>query len=34
MSTGQPIDEQASLEHEPELNKYFKAAIKNRASDL
>ncbi len=34
MSTGQPIDEQASLEHEPELNKYFKAAIKTRASDL
>jgi twitching motility protein PilT len=34
MSTGQPIDEQASLEHEPELNKFFKAAIKMRASDL
>jgi twitching motility protein PilT len=34
MSTGQPIDEQASLEHEPELNKFFKAAIKTRASDL
>ena len=34
MSKGQPIDEQASLEHEPELNKFFKAAIKMRASDL
>ena len=35
MSTGQPpIDEQTSLEHEPELNKFFKAAIKMRASDL
>ncbi len=34
MSTGQPIDEQTSLEHEPELNKFFRAAIKMRASDL
>ena len=34
MSKGQPIDEQTSLEHEPELNKFFKAAIKMRASDL
>ena len=35
MSTGQPpIDEQTNLEHEPELNKFFKAAIKMRASDL
>jgi hypothetical protein len=31
MSTGQPIDEQISLEHEPELNKFFKAAIKSES---
>jgi len=30
----QPIDNQTSLDHEPELNKFFKAAIKTRASDL
>jgi twitching motility protein PilT len=34
MSVEQPIDEQISLEHEPELNKFFKAALKTRASDL
>jgi len=34
MSPEQPIDNRTSLEHEPELNKYFKAAIKTRASDL
>ncbi|MBN2181401.1 MAG: PilT/PilU family type 4a pilus ATPase [Sedimentisphaerales bacterium] len=34
MSVEQPIDDRTSLEHEPELNKYFKAAIKTRASDL
>ncbi len=34
MSTAQPIDDRTSLEHEPELNKFFKAAIKTRASDL
>ncbi len=34
MPTAQPIDDRTSLEHEPELNKYFKAAIKTRASDL
>jgi twitching motility protein PilT len=30
----QPIDHRTSLEHEPALNKYFKAATKTRASDL
>ena len=34
MSTEQPIDGQISSGREPELNKYFKAAIKMRASDL
>jgi len=34
MPTEQPIDSQASSEHEPELNKFFKAAIKTRASDM
>ena len=34
MSTEQPIDDHTSFEHEPELDKYFKAAIKTRASDL
>lgn len=34
MSAEQPIDDRTSFEHEPELNKYFKAAIKTRASDL
>jgi twitching motility protein PilT len=34
MPTEQPIDSQANSEHEPELNKFFKAAIKTRASDL
>jgi len=34
MSPEQPIDDRTSLEHEPELNKFFKAAIKTRASDL
>ncbi len=34
MPTEQSIDSQASSEHEPELNKFFKAAIKTRASDL
>ena len=34
MPTEQPIDNQASSEHEPELNKFFRAAIKTRASDL
>ena len=30
----QPIDAQVDLDHEPELHKYFRAAIKTRASDL
>ncbi len=34
MSPEQPIDDRTSPEHEPELNKYFRAAIKTRASDL
>jgi len=34
MTTGQPIDAHISLDHEPEMNKYFRAAIKVQASDL
>jgi twitching motility protein PilT len=34
MPNEQPIDDRTSFEHELELNKYFKAAIKMRASDL
>jgi twitching motility protein PilT len=34
METEQPIDNRTSIDHEPELNKFFKAAIKTRASDL
>ncbi len=34
MAAEQPIDSQVSLEHEPEVNKFFRAAIKTRASDL
>jgi twitching motility protein PilT len=34
MGTEQPIDTQTPLDHEPKLNKYFRAAIKTRASDL
>jgi len=30
----QPIDTQIPLDHEPKLNKFFRAAIKTRASDL
>ncbi|MBN2455114.1 MAG: PilT/PilU family type 4a pilus ATPase [Sedimentisphaerales bacterium] len=30
----QPIDAQVYLDHEPEIHKYFRAAIKTRASDL
>jgi len=29
-----PIDDQVKLDHEPHLNKFFKAAVKTRASDL
>ncbi len=29
-----PIESQISAEHEPELNRFFKAAIKTRASDM
>jgi twitching motility protein PilT len=34
MAHGQPIDTHIHLDHEPELNKYFKAAIKSQASDV
>ncbi len=34
MGKEQPIDTQAPLDHEPKLNKFFRAAIKTRASDL
>lgn len=34
MSTEQPIDTRTPLDHEPKLNKFFRAAIKTRASDL
>jgi len=34
MVTGQPIDTHIHLEHEPELNRFFRAAIKTQASDL
>jgi twitching motility protein PilT len=34
MPKGQPIDTHIHLDHEPEINKYFKAAIKVDASDL
>lgn len=34
MSTEQAIDGQTSPGHEPEMNKFFKAAVKMRASDL
>jgi twitching motility protein PilT len=34
MVTEHPIDDQIRLDHEPQLNKFFKAAVKTRASDL
>lgn len=34
MAKGQPIDTHLRADHEPALNRYFKAAIKARASDL
>lgn len=34
MSTGQPADAQAQDAPEPRINKYFKAAVKTRASDI
>ena len=34
MVAEQPIDDRTSLDHDPELNKFFRAAIKTRASDL
>ena len=34
MGKEQPIDTRTPLEHEPKLNKFFRAAIKTRASDL
>ena len=34
MNTEQPIDDRTTLDHEPVLNRFFRAAIKTRASDL
>jgi twitching motility protein PilT len=34
MTKGQPLDTHINLTHEPEINKFFKAAIKVSASDL
>jgi twitching motility protein PilT len=34
MATEQPIDGHVSLDHDPEVNKFFRVAIKTRASDL
>lgn len=34
MTQEQPIDTQTPLDHEPTLNKFFRAAIKTKASDL
>ena len=34
MTSEQPLDEHKPLDHEPQLNKYFKAAIKTQANDL
>jgi twitching motility protein PilT len=34
MAMEQPIDGHVSLDHEPEINKFFRVAIKTRASDL
>jgi twitching motility protein PilT len=34
MVTEHPIDDQVKLDHEPKLNKFFKVAVKTRASDL
>jgi len=34
MNTEQPIEDRTSPEHEPALNKFFRAAIKTRASDV
>jgi twitching motility protein PilT len=34
MTTEQPIDDRTAIDHDPELNKYFRAAIKTLASDL
>jgi len=34
VSAKQPIDTHVAFDHEPELNKFFQAAVKTRASDL
>ena len=34
MTSEQPLDEHKKLDHEPQLDKYFKAAIKTQANDL
>lgn len=34
MAIERPIDDRVRLDHEPKLNRFFKAAVKTRASDL
>ena len=34
MVTGQPVDAHSVSNHEPQLNKFFRAAVKTKASDL
>ena len=34
MTLEQPLDSHTKLDHEPQLNKYFKAAIKTQANDI
>jgi len=34
MTPGQPLDAHKTLDHEPQLDKYFRAAIKTQANDL
>jgi twitching motility protein PilT len=34
MTPDQPLDAHKALDHEPQLNKYFKAAIKTLANDI
>lgn len=34
MATGQPLDTHINIDREPQINRYFKAAVKTRASDV
>ena len=34
MTPDQPLDAHKALDHEPQLNKYFKVAIKTLANDI